>query len=205
MTSNLNGYYMDGKRLALVRSFYEGLSALYFDSLNSGISMVNAPVRLSHSGAGAFKPITLAQAIATKLNETELYVRQVARCPLVARLEKEPNLALTVLDPGYLTPGVSLSTFQTDRSLWLKGVRTHHDHPDKVWLSFTATFTYYDKDEDEQRELRVSPSLLVPFSLLESFKVGEYKRWLKGETAKRRAALVEHVNKHVAEAKAILS
>lgn len=199
MTSNLNGYYMDGKRLALVRSFCEGISVLYFDSLDKEV------MRQTHAYAAVFKPITLAQAIAINLNETELYVRQVARCPLVARLEKEPNLALTVLNPGYLKPGLSLSTFKTDRSLWLKGVRIHHDHPDKVWLSFTATFLYHDKDEDEQRELRVSPSLLVPLSLLESFRVAAYKRWLKEETTKRRVALVEHVNKRVAEAKAILS
>lgn len=194
--THLNGYYMDGKRLALVRSFNEGLTVLYFDDLRAGV------VRQPHVRADMFKPITLDQAIATGLNDAHEYVEQVRRGPLVRRLMDEPKLALLLVDPSTFRPDM------TKGSVWLKGVGSlpEPQHADRCRLWFRADFSYFDHNRDEERTYGTDfASICPPRSLVESFTPKAYAKWIKGEVAKKRAALVKHVAGRVAEAKAILS
>lgn len=197
MTSNLNGYYMDGKRLALVRSFCEGISVLYFDALDKSV------MRQTHAYATVFKPITFAQAVATGLNETHLYVEQVRRGQLVRRLMEHPKLALLLVDSSSYRPDMTKSG-----DVWLKDVGTlpEEHNADRCRLWFRVSFSYFDREQDEERDHSTEyASICPPRSLIESFDSKVYAKWVKSEVATKRARLVKHVNERVAEAKAILS
>jgi hypothetical protein len=194
--THLNGYYMDGSRLALVRSFNEGISALYFDSLDKGV------VRQTHAYAGAFKPITFAQAEVTGLNHADLYVDQVRRGQFVRHLMEEPKLALLMVDSSEYRPDMR------KESVWPKGVGTlpeaENVHRCRIW--FRASFGYFDSEQDEERTYSTDyASICPPRSLIDSFNVRTYRAWVKAELAKKRAALVEHVNGEVAKMKATLA
>ncbi len=199
--THLNGYYMDGKRLAHVCSFHEGIRALYFDSLASGISMANAPVRLPHTSAPRFKPITLAQALATGLNETQAYVDQVRRGQFVRRLMDEPKIVLLLVDPSSFRPEMDKG------DVWPKGIGTLPEahNADKCRIWFRASFSYFDDQQDEERTYQTDwASVCLPRSLIDSFTPKAYAKWVKGELAAKRERLVKHVNERVAQAKAIL-
>lgn len=193
---HLNGYYMDGSRLALVRSFNEGMTALYFDSLNKGI------VRLSHDYAGAFKPLSFDDAIATGLHDATEYVDQVRRYPIVDKLAHEPMIGLLILDPSQYRPGVTLRSGMG--SLWLTSVHAYVGDPASAILTFRAPFTFFDRERDDERTIEASRGIAVPRGLVDNFDLAVYRTWLKGALKIAETALEKHVTARIAELKEML-
>lgn len=189
----LNGYYTSNRGVCKVTYYGETTSIIFFDKLvDERFLRGEEPQDL--------KPLSIDQAVATHLNETEEYLRSIRFNPLIKAINKEPKILFLLLQTYEIDHNIiRFCSSPYYENFSLKSVFKPFDCPGMVHLRFSISFNFETEDEESKTICGDCYSLLVPQTLFENFDEEVYSVWLEQALDKKQKEINERFDNQISE------